>query len=625
MAFYPQFPAIYAYPMPFPNQEFYAMYPGTPGMGGGEGGGPVYYEPPPHNNNNTTKGMHKQGYNNRKDSADSGISDFSTLSSRKTSSTSTISNASIMEEPSLEDVKEETPMDEPDEELCETIVQQVEFYFSDANITKDKFLLKHVKRNKEGFVSLKLISSFKRVKHLTKDWRQVAVAIESKSSKLEVNDLKTKVRRLEALPDYDETTPSRTVVALNLPLERPTIEAVAELFSACGDIVLVRILRPGNPVPADIKPFANKHPEMTAAVCALVEFERTEFALKAVKDLNKDATEAGEPGMKVMELTAPPPKKTKDEKKNKNLLLKATSQPVMHSVQQVQLQPQRRYSHAGFQQQQQMQQHYSPAATAEQQQANQQPRRRISLYHNMKFAPISEEVHHQQQQQVNKMGLNPNAPSFSMQQPMQHRRMRGGPAAGPAAFMPHPMESAMMAAAAMMQPVFVASPRRISAVAAGTAELAASGLALPPNVLRLPRGPDKGKGFQRWCKNRMEPAQPAVAAAAAAAAAAPPLQQRKSRAIPIVAPPPEEEPKKEEKVPEIVVDLVQEQQDEDVAAVDGAAAAAVVVEEAAAVVAAAAAPEVGSDYGSDSGHEDDGEANFSSDHEPEMMENERSR
>ena len=84
-------------------------------------------------------------------------------------------------------------MEEPNDDLCEQIVQQVEFYFSDANITKDKFLLKHVKRNKEGFVSLKLISSFKRVKHLTKDWRQVAVAIERKSNKLEVNDLKTKV------------------------------------------------------------------------------------------------------------------------------------------------------------------------------------------------------------------------------------------------------------------------------------------------------------------------------------------------------------------------------------------------------------------------------------------------
>ena len=186
MAFYPQFPpaAIYAYPMPFPNQEFYAMY-GPNGQNMEGHGSTVFYE------NNNYK---KPGYNNRKESVqstDSGISDFSSASSRKTSA---ISNLSISEEP-LEDVKEAElpPMEEPDDELCESIVQQVEFYFSDANITKDKFLLKHVKRNKEGFVSLKLISSFKRVKHLTKDWRQVAVAIERKSNKLEVNDLKTKV------------------------------------------------------------------------------------------------------------------------------------------------------------------------------------------------------------------------------------------------------------------------------------------------------------------------------------------------------------------------------------------------------------------------------------------------
>ena len=126
------------------------------------------------------------------------------------------------------------------------------------------------------------------------------------------------VRRLDDLPEYDETTPSRTVVALNLPIERPTIEAVAELFSACGEIVLVRILRPGNPIPADVKPFANKHPEMTDKVCALIEYERTEFAHRAVKDLNKEGPAAEDGGMKVMELTAPPPKKTKpsaDDKK----------------------------------------------------------------------------------------------------------------------------------------------------------------------------------------------------------------------------------------------------------------------------------------------------------------------
>ena len=92
--------------------------------------------------------------------------------------------------------EDNTPYEKPDDDLCVKIVEQVgrrklnlsssnwgsmclvstqvEFYFSDANITRDKFLLKHVRRNKEGFVSLKLVASFKRVKHLTKDWRQAS-------------------------------------------------------------------------------------------------------------------------------------------------------------------------------------------------------------------------------------------------------------------------------------------------------------------------------------------------------------------------------------------------------------------------------------------------------------------
>lgn len=93
------------------------------------------------------------------------------------------------------------------------------------------------------------------------------------------------------------------------------------------------------------------------------------------------------------------------------------------------------------------------------------------------------------------------------------------------------MESPMM----MMQPVLVNPHRRFSAISSGHSEMAVSGLALPPNVIRLPRGPDKGKGFQKWCKSRMAP-PPAAAPAVPAAAAAAPVQ-RKSRAIPIVAPP----------------------------------------------------------------------------------------
>merc|ERR1711970_29360 len=220
----------------------------------------------------------------------------------------------------------------------------------------------------EGFVSLKLISSFKRVKHLTKDWRQVAFAIKKCSKRLEVNDLETKVRRLEELPPYDETTPSRTVVVLNLPMDRPTIEGVAEIFAACGEIVLVRILRPGNPIPADIKLYVAKHPEMTTKVCALVEYERTEFAQKAVQELNNTEEEDK---MKVMELTATPLKNGNKKIEAKKLAEKAAAMAKAT--------PQRKYS---------LQSTYNAPTMSHVMGRT----RRISLMPNMKFGPIVEDV-----------------------------------------------------------------------------------------------------------------------------------------------------------------------------------------------------------------------------------------
>ena len=207
----------------------------------------------------------------------------------------------------------EPPFDPPSDELADRIVQQVEFYFSDANITKDAFLLKHVKRNKEGYVSLKLISSFKRVKHITKDWRVVAHAL-ARSGKLEINEAGTKLRRLDPLPKYDETTPSRTIVAVHMPLGKPTIENVAELFRECGEIALIRVLRPGNPIPADVRQFINKNPSLNGLTCALVEFVESESARNALKLVEVH----GEP-LKVYELNGiPHPERKKKVNPNKN-------------------------------------------------------------------------------------------------------------------------------------------------------------------------------------------------------------------------------------------------------------------------------------------------------------------
>ncbi len=163
MAFYSQYPPMYAspYPMPFPNQEFYPhphphhpMYHHHHQHGGPPHhphhhpmqypmDGPVYYSPSAQMANGSEGGVKlpgKHGYNNRKDSSDSGISDYSVLSSggRKVSSTSTVSSASVAETvdtnatvstATLEDVKEENmpPYEEPDDDLCEKIVQQVTY------------------------------------------------------------------------------------------------------------------------------------------------------------------------------------------------------------------------------------------------------------------------------------------------------------------------------------------------------------------------------------------------------------------------------------------------------------------------------------------------------------------
>jgi len=200
-----------------------------------------------------------------------------------------------------------------------------------------------------------------------------------KSTKLEVNDLKNKVRRIDPLPEYDQTTPTRTVIAVDVPLERPTIEAVAELFSTCGEITLVRILRPGNPVPADVRPFIGKHPEMTSKVCALVEFESADFAMAAVELLNNK--EEGK--MKVMELSCPEKRK-----------VSFSNLPTQMSL------PQRRFSHGMAP----LQMNYNHNMLPDQ-------RRKISLSNNMKFSSRFED-----HQGKGKTYLNPNAPVFTMEQ-----------------------------------------------------------------------------------------------------------------------------------------------------------------------------------------------------------------
>jgi len=207
----------------------------------------------------------------------------------------------------------ETLIDLPPKDLQQKIVTLVEYYFSDESILKDAFLLKHVRRNRMGFVSIKLITSFKKMKALTKDYRVVAYSLKG-SEKLELNEEFTKVRRKDPLPEYDETVPSRTVVAMNLPYENPTMENMAEIFSKCGCVANFRILKPGCSIPSDLHKFACKHPELGSTMCAVVSFETYEQAKTACEILT--ATEDWRQGMRVVPLMVSKKKEEKEKKRN---------------------------------------------------------------------------------------------------------------------------------------------------------------------------------------------------------------------------------------------------------------------------------------------------------------------
>ena len=223
----------------------------------------------------------------------------------------------------------------PDIDLAQKIVDQVEYYFSDESIMKDAFLLKHVRRNKEGYVSLKLIASFKKVKHISKDWRVIAYALQE-SEELEINEQSTKIRRKKPLPEFDETTTSRSVIAVNLSVEKPTVENVSQLFKEYGEIALVRILKPGTSIPNEVRQVLNKHQvQLEKTVCAVVEFEKSEAAREAV---NKMSAKNDDWRSQTMVLALLKPAKKSTKKSNK----KTEEAPAVAEKEQAQPEARRR-------------------------------------------------------------------------------------------------------------------------------------------------------------------------------------------------------------------------------------------------------------------------------------------
>ena len=101
--------------------------------------------------------------------------------------------------------------------MAEKIKDQVEFYFSESNLRKDKFLQTKIKADKEGWVGIDVLLTFNKLKSLTTEAKVVVDALKG-SDLCEVNDDGDKLRRSADLPP-DDTSKERTLYVKGYPVD----------------------------------------------------------------------------------------------------------------------------------------------------------------------------------------------------------------------------------------------------------------------------------------------------------------------------------------------------------------------------------------------------------------------
>ncbi|KAI6214998.1 hypothetical protein M3Y94_00333700 [Aphelenchoides besseyi] len=88
-------------------------------------------------------------------------------------------------------------------ELNDQVLRQVEYYFGDINLPRDKFLQEEMKKD-DGWIELTTMLTFNRLAKLTKDVKVVADALKD-SELIEVSEDGTKIRRSPEVPLPDNT------------------------------------------------------------------------------------------------------------------------------------------------------------------------------------------------------------------------------------------------------------------------------------------------------------------------------------------------------------------------------------------------------------------------------------
>ncbi|XP_055546368.1 la protein homolog [Wyeomyia smithii] len=104
---------------------------------------------------------------------------------------------------------DEAPAAENLSKLEASIVRQLEYYFGDANLSRDKFLLEQIQKD-DGWVPLDVLLTFKRLHALSEDKKVIVDAIEkSDEGLIEISEDREKLRRHPERPLAEQNEETR--------------------------------------------------------------------------------------------------------------------------------------------------------------------------------------------------------------------------------------------------------------------------------------------------------------------------------------------------------------------------------------------------------------------------------
>ncbi|CAF0825707.1 unnamed protein product [Brachionus calyciflorus] len=131
-------------------------------------------------------------------------------------------------------------------ELEEKIIKQIEYYFGDINLSKDKFLQEETQKE-SGWVPLETMIKFNRLKQLSTDHQVILDALKKSTSELlEIDEENKKIRRAKPLPEnlseFETNLKQNTVYVKGFAPEM-TLDELYGFFEQHGKVLQIFMRR----------------------------------------------------------------------------------------------------------------------------------------------------------------------------------------------------------------------------------------------------------------------------------------------------------------------------------------------------------------------------------------------